>query len=141
MTQHRWIPKCTTMLLALATTVAFAAPSAGQQDQGRGRGPDHNRFDDHDRQVTRTWYDAHQRSLPIGLRATDRLSPSIELEFHEGYVVNRQLRVQVHSVPSDLLRLLGPLPRGDRYVILSGHIIVIDGNYRVLDVIHLGHDR
>jgi hypothetical protein len=138
---------CTTVMMALSVSTALAnQPAAGLNDQGRGRGRGaaqaaHMKFDDHDRQVTRTWYDAHQRSLPAGFRDRDRLSPSVELQFQEGFVLDRALRLQVHSVPSALLSLLFPAPRTYRYVVVGGHIVLIDSGYRVYDIIHVGHGR
>jgi hypothetical protein len=131
---------CTTVMLAFAAGPALARqPVSGQND--RGRVAEHMKFDDHDRQVTRSWYDSHQRALPAGFRATDRFSPEVELQFQEGYVIDRPMRGEVHSVPSALLRLLAPAPRTYRYVVIEGHVALIDQDYRVRDVIHVGHDR
>lgn len=144
MKRNYWILTCTTVMMALAVSVALAKqPVAGLDGQGRGRGAAqaHTRFDDHDRQVTITWYNSNQRNLPIGFRDRDRLSPAMELRFQEGFVLDRQMRLQVHSVPSALLRLLAPAPRSYRYVVVGGHIALIDGSYRVYDVIHVGHGR
>ena len=131
---------CTTLMMAVTVGTALARqPTAGQDD--RGRVTEHMRFDDHDRQVTRTWYDSHQRALPAGFRAADRFSPEVELQFQEGYVIDRPMRGEIHSVPSDLLRLLAPAPRTYRYVVIDGHVALIDKDYRVRDVIHVGHER
>jgi hypothetical protein len=131
---------CTAVMTALTVGTALARqPASGQDD--RRRVVEHSRFDDHDRQVTRTWYDSHQRALPVGFRATDRFSPEVELRFQEGYVIDRPMRGEVHSVPSALLRLLAPAPRTYRYVVIEGHVALIDRDYRVHDVIHVGHDR
>jgi len=98
-------------------------------------------FNDHDRQVATTWYDAHQRNLPVGFRAGDRFAPPVELQFQSGFVLDQGARRQVHPVPSALLRQLAPAPRGYRYVVINGHIALIDSRYRVQDVIHVGHGR
>jgi hypothetical protein len=131
---------CATVMMASTVGTALARqPAPGQNDHGRVA--EHMRFDDHDRQVTRTWYDSHQRALPVGFRATDRFSPEVELQFQEGYVIDRPMRGEVHSVPSALLRVLAPAPRTYRYVVIQGHVALIDSDYRVHDVIHVGHDR
>ena len=131
---------CTTVMMVLTVGTALARqPFSGQND--RGRVAEHMKFDDHDRQATRTWYDSHQRALPVGFRARDRFSPAVELQFQEGYVIDRPMRGEVHSVPLALLRLLAPAPRTYRYVVIEGHVALIDSDYRVHDVIHVGHDR
>jgi hypothetical protein len=146
MTRHSWTTMCTTAMMALAVTAAIAGPAAGQ-GRGRGRGqappppPAHIRFDDNDRRVTYAWYGDHQRNPPAGFRSRDRFAPDVEVQFREGYVLDRRQRGQAHSVPSTLLRLLFPAPRGYRYVVINDHLILIDGGFRVFDVIHVGHGR
>jgi len=89
-------------LLAL-TGGAIQAQDRGQdqdhQDQGRHQqiqhdqyredqhGQDHSRFDDHDRQVTRDWYNGHRDHPPLGLRDRDRLTPEYESRLREGDVL------------------------------------------------------
>lgn len=97
---------------------------------------DHSRFDDHDRQESRDWYNQHRNHLPPGLRDRDRLPPQYESRIREGYVLDRNMRRMVHPVPADYYRRLPPPPRGYRYVFLGGHTVLIDGGYRVHDVIH-----
>ena len=146
MTRHSWAKTCTTVMLAIAVSAALAGPAAGQ-GRGRGRGqappprPAHSRFDDNARRVTYAWYDEHQRNPPIGFRARDRIAPAVELQFREGHVLTWSQRRQAHAVPSPLLRLLFPAPRGYRYVVINDHLILMDGGYRVFDVIHVGHGR
>jgi Ni/Co efflux regulator RcnB len=142
MTRNYWAMTCTTVMMALTVSTALAKQSAaGRNDRGRNRTAAHMNFDDNDRQATRTWYEAHQRNLPAGFRASDRLSPSVELQFQPGFVLDLNLRRQVHPVPSALLRQLAPAPRGYRYVIINEHVVLIDSGYRVSDVIHVGHNR
>jgi Ni/Co efflux regulator RcnB len=144
MTKRNCIAACATAMMALAATATLAAqPVSSPQGQGRGRGnaPAHTKFDDHDRQATRTWYDANQQHLPNGFRDRDRLSAPIEQRFQEGYVIDRSMRGQVHSLPSALLHLLAPAPRSYRYVVIGDQVVLIDSGYRVYDVIRLGRDR
>jgi len=51
-----------------------------QRDRERAapRGRDRSRFDDHDRQVSRDWYNNHHDHPPVGLRERDRLTPEYE---------------------------------------------------------------
>jgi Ni/Co efflux regulator RcnB len=97
---------------------------------------DHSRFDDHDRQVSRDWYNQHRNRPPAGLRDRDRLRPEYESRLREGYVLDQNMRRMVYPVPTDYYRRLPPPPRGYRYVFIGGHLVLIDGGYRVHDVLH-----
>lgn len=132
------------MTLCAAVMLSIGLPAmASAQTRARGRADvqAHTRFDDRDRQAATSWYDGHRTNLPRGLRDNDRFPPDVEGRIVEGYVLAPQLRRQVYSVPSGLLRMLGPAPRGERYVMVNGHILLIDRGYRVIDVIHVGHGR
>jgi len=96
----------------------------------------HYGFNDHDRQVSREWYNEHHDHPPMGLRDRDRLTPEYEARLHEGYVFDHYMRSRMYPVPADYYRRLPPPPRGYRYVFVGGHAVLIDGNYRVHDVIH-----
>lgn len=98
--------------------------------------PNNYGFNDHDRQVSREWYNEHHDHPPMGLRERDRLSPEYEARLHEGYVFDHYMRSRMYPVPADYYRRLPPPPRGYRYVFVGGHAVLIDGNYRVHDVIH-----
>jgi Ni/Co efflux regulator RcnB len=111
------------------------SPDQNRQDQNR-QGQDHSRFDDHDRQVSRDWYNQHHNRPPAGLRDRDRLRPEYESRLREGYVLDRNMRRMVYPVPADYYRRLPPPPRGYRYVFIGGHMVLIDNGYRVHDVIH-----
>lgn len=97
---------------------------------------DHSRFDDHDRQASREWYNQHHDHPPVGLRDRDRLAPQYESRLREDYVLDPDMRRKIHPVPDDYYRRLPPPPRGYRYVFIGGHTVLIDGDYRVHDVIH-----
>jgi hypothetical protein len=99
-------------------------------------GQDHDKFDDHDRQVSRDWYNQHRDNRPRGLRDRDRLPDRYESQLREGYVLDPYMRSRIYAVPSDYYRNMPPAPRGYRYVFIGGHAVLIDGGYRVHDVIH-----
>jgi Ni/Co efflux regulator RcnB len=143
MNRYQWRLAAGTALLSLA----LGSPSAWAQDRNRSsqtarqQQAAHDRFDDNDRRSVTEWYDQHQRNPPVGFRAADRLAANIESLFVPGYVIDRPMRAHIHAVPSDLLRRLPAPPRGDRYAIVDGHVVLIDRGYRVVDVIHVGHGR
>jgi Ni/Co efflux regulator RcnB len=119
----------------VAAIVAMAGSAALAQDRGR---QDHDKFDEHDQQVTRDWYNQHKSHPPAGLRNQDRLSA--DEESREGDTMDQNLRRKVHPAPSDLSRRLPPPPQNHRYVTIGGHVGLIDNNFQVKSVIHL-HDN
>lgn len=138
-------------ITACALALAFLAVSgrvASAQDRGQGGyGNGQNRpqntdewnrqhpsFNDNDRQVTRDWYRQNQRHLGAGWRERDRLSPDMEGRLRRGQRLDPRLRRQMHWLPADLSRRYGPAPRGFRYAIIGGNIVMLDNSYQVHDV-------
>lgn len=130
--------------VAAATLLAFSGTTVRAQDRDqRDEQHDqrqHDRFDDHDQQVTRDWYSHNRDHAPAGLRDQDRLSSEEESRLQEGAVLDRNLRTKVHSAPRELVNQLPPPPKHHRYVAIGGHIGMIDNHYRVKSIIHL-HDN
>ena len=106
----------------------------GHHDQDR---QGHSKFDDHDRQVTRDWYNQQRGHKPAGFRDRDRLAGPDESRLQPGYVLDRDMRGRIHTLPSDYSRRLSSPSRGYRYVAIGDHVCLIDSSYRVKDVIHL----
>jgi hypothetical protein len=145
-----WISACAVGLIAV-TSAAGAPQNRGyQNDQDhRNRWQDdhdrsrevHNRFDDHDREVAREWYQNHRDYR--GVRENDRLAPQYEDRLREGYVMDYQMRRWARPAPYELVERFGPPPPGYRYLLVNGHLVLVDRGYRVHDVIHfelnLGH--
>lgn len=100
----------------------------------------HTRFDDHDQQMTREWYNQHRDHPPAGLRNEDRLSADEESRLHEGAVLDEGLRGKMHAAPQELTRQLPPPAHNHSYVAIGGHIGLIDNRNQVKAVIHL-HDN
>jgi|ERR1700674_411937 len=108
---------CSTLLLFGLCGGAMQAQDRGQDqdhhDQGRNEqnqsnqylddrhGQDHSRFDDHDQQTSRDWYNEHHDHPPVGLMDRDRLTPEYESRLREGDVLDRDMRVRIHRVPAD----------------------------------------
>jgi Ni/Co efflux regulator RcnB len=120
----------------LACAVAAGAQDRNQQaDKNRQQG--HVQFNDHDRQVTNNWYKQHQARPVVGFRTQDRLAPDLETRLQVGSILDVKFRSHEHTVPADLRRQLGPAPAGCRYVIIDGHVVLVDKRNQVQDVIHL----
>ena len=137
MQTHRLLAGITVAGLALIGSTAFAQDRGQRGDQNQ---QGHTRFDDHDQQVTRDWYDQNKGHAPQGLRDKDRLSDDEESRLHEGAVMDKDLRKKTHPVPPDLSRRLPPPAPNHRYVAVGGHVGLIDNNFQVKAVIHL-HDN
>lgn len=121
--------------LATAFAVAlFASVSAQAQEQ-------HSRFDDHDRQVAQDWYSQHQTHPVRGIRSQDQLSTDQEARLQEGKPLDRELRRHAYSAPSDLRRHLATPPRHHQYMVVGGHLVLVDQHNVVRDVIRFGDDH
>jgi Ni/Co efflux regulator RcnB len=122
---------------AAAALLAFSGCVTNARDDRRG----HARFDDHDQQVTRDWYNQHRDHPPAGLRNEDRLSAAEESRFHEGAVLDKDLRSRMHAAPQELTRQLPPPAHNHSYVTIGGHVGLIDNKNQVKAVIHLHDER
>lgn len=130
--------------LAVSGKVALAQDHGrGSNDQNHGQNNEqwnrehHTTFNDQDRQVTRDWYQQHRRKLGRGWRERDRLTPDQERWIQPGLRVDPRLRRQMYWVPNDLSRRYGPAPRGYRYAIIGGNLVMLDNNYLVHDVFRI----
>ena len=117
---------------AAAILLAFSGATALAQER-------HERSDDNGQQVARDWYNQHKDHPPVGFRNEDRLSADEESRLREGVVLDKHLRRKMHSAPHDLVRQLPPPEHGHRYVVIGGHVAMIDKGNHVKTVIRL-HD-
>ena len=134
------------LVLFIASTVSFvrsapaplslsggAAAASGEKDDKRNQKPP--KFDDHDRQVARDYANQHKNDR--GFREQDRLSPQYESRLQQGYVMDKDMRKMCLPAPPDLVRGLAPAPSGYGYVVIGGHVCLVDHDYRILDTVHL----
>lgn len=140
--RSRWLYAGAIALLALTSGTAVA--QGGGNGRGRENAPGQvkkadrqaaARFADHDRQVANNWYSQNRRALPRGLRATDRLPPDQQARVRPGFVLDRNMRARAYPAPVALVRTFAPAPRGYRYVVYGGQVVLVDDGYRVFDVI------
>jgi hypothetical protein len=94
-------------------------------------------FTDRDRQVTRQWYQQHRNRLGPGWRDRDRLDSYWEGRLRRGQRLDPRLRQQMYWLPPDLAMMYGPAPRGYRYAIIGGNIVLLDDYYNVQDVFRI----
>ena len=132
-------------LLALSSRTAIAQERGRDwNDNNRGwhndddRNRSHNpTFNDHDRQVTRDWYFRNRGRAGRGWGDRDRLPPYMERRLRRGARLDRYYRARMYWLPGDLTRYYGPAPRGYRYAIIGGNIVLLDPDYYVRDVFRI----
>jgi Ni/Co efflux regulator RcnB len=129
----RWL-----LAVPVAAALSFAPGAISAQDRHDRDRDRHERFDDHDKQVARDWYRTHDRDRDHvrGFRDADRHRDWDESRFREGYVIDRDMRRYAYAPPSVLVRGFAPPPRGWRYVVIGGHVVLVDNGWRVHDTIH-----
>jgi Ni/Co efflux regulator RcnB len=127
----RWL-----LAVPVAAALSFTPGAISAQehhDRDRDR---HERFDDHDKQAARDWYRDHHDNHDRGFRDQDRHRDWDESRFREGYVIDRDMRRYAYAPPAALVRGFAPPPRGWRYVVIGGHVVLVDNGWRVHDTIH-----
>lgn len=157
--KKRWLlAACGTALLAFTGTAA-AAQDRGQNGNDQGRDNDDNRgqsqryenrgqskkryrqFKENQRQYARTYYNQHQDHPEF--RQPDQWNDDYERRIQPGYVLDDDMRRISRPAPDDMTRGMGRPPRGYRYIVIGGHVILVDSGYRVHDAVHfeinIGH--
>jgi Ni/Co efflux regulator RcnB len=131
-------------LLTLSASTAFAQYRGRDwNDDKRGQHQNdewnrsHHSFNDRDRQVTRDWYLRNRNHVGRGWSERDRLSPSMERRLRRGARLDRMFYGRMYWLPYELTRLYGPAPRGYRYAIIGGNIVLLDRDYFVRDVFRI----
>jgi hypothetical protein len=141
----RWlITACATVLLAFVSVTAVAK---NDKDKGNKKNQDnygqskkrYRQFNDNQRQYARTYYNQNQQVFV----QPNQWNDDYERRIQPGYVLDDDMRRMSRPAPDDMIRGMGRAPRGYRYVVIGGHVILVDSGYRVHDAIHfdinLGH--
>ena len=130
-----WVTACVTALLALTCCASVA-----QEDQNRGndknRGQSdktYRKFNDKQRQYATTYYNQNRNHEVF---KQDNWNNDYENRLQPGYVLDDDMRRMSRPAPIEMMRGFGPAPRGYRYVVIGGHVVLIDSGYRVHDAIH-----
>src|SRR5580765_3888642 len=124
----RWL-----LAVPVAAALSFTPGAISAQDRHDRDRDHHERFDDHDKQVARDWYRTHDRDRDHirGFRDADRHHDWDDSRFREGYVIDRDMRRYAYAPPGELVRGFAPPPRGWRYVVIGGHVVLVDNGWRV----------
>lgn len=139
MTRRKWM--CGLMTAASAAVCGILA-GADEHGQGHGKGHDHDdqgefHYSDRDRKEMRDYYGKNRGHLPPGLAKRDQLPPGLEKQFRVRGVLPPGLRAKMQDCPRDLVRNLTPAPPECDYVVIGGHIVLVNRRtWVVLDVFH-----
>ena len=122
---------CATALLAFTS---IAAVPQGEQNHGQSK-KQYRQFNQRQQEAARTYYKQHQNEEVF--RPDSRWNNDYENRLRSGYVLDGDMRRMSRTAPIELTRGLGRAPRGYRYVVIGGHVVLVDSGYRVHDTIHL----
>jgi len=151
----RWVmATCMTVLFAFAGTVVLAQdraqdrapnqpvpdrPVPGRNDQKLSQNRrDHDRikFDDHDRQVIRDWYNPDRDRILVGLRDPNRVSPYVDSRLQIDTAHDADMPIRRPALIEFWYRLTSSF-RNYQYVAIRGHVTAIDDDYQdINDLIH-----
>jgi hypothetical protein len=138
----RWLmAACMTVLFGFAGNIVLAqdrAPSRNDQRLSENRKYRNRiKFDDHDHQVIRDWYNPDRDEILVGMRDPNRVSPYVDSRLQIGVAHDADLPMR-RSAPIRFWDRLTSSPRSYQYVAIQGHVEAIDENYQdINDLVHL----
>jgi|HubBroStandDraft_6_1064221.scaffolds.fasta_scaffold901169_1 hypothetical protein len=138
----RWLmAACMTVLFGFAGNIVLAqdrAPSRNDQRLSENRKYRNRiKFDDHDHQVIRDWYNPDRDEILVGMRDPNRVSPYVDSRLQIGFAHDADLPIR-RSAPIRFWDRLTSSHRSYQYVAIQGHVEAIDDNYQdINDLVHL----
>jgi hypothetical protein len=138
----RWLmAACMTVLFGFAGNIVLAqdrAPSRNDQRLSENRKYRNRiKFDDHDHQVIRDWYNPDRDEILVGMRDPNRVPPYVDSRLQIGVGHDADLPMR-RSAPIRFWDRLTSSPRSYQYVAIQGHVEAIDENYQdINDLVHL----
>ncbi len=107
----------------------------GDYDRGGPEG-----FSTYDRRIISECFVDDRAGLPPGLAKRDRLPPGLERQVQRNGTLPPGLQRRVQPLPDQCVARLPQLPRDWSRVALSGRIMLLDPNYRIVDIFWLQGD-
>jgi len=137
-----WVTACVVAILAFTVVGARAADDHNRGNKhNHGQEMKYRRFNNRQRQRAQIYYNQHRNE--DGFRHDDRWNNDYEGRLRPGYVFDDDMRRMSRPAPYEMTRGFGRAPRGYRYVVIGGHVVMVDDGYRVHDLIrfdiNLGH--
>jgi hypothetical protein len=112
------------------------AQNGRNKEKGENRGQtkkQYRQFLENQRQYVRTYYEQNQNNRIFS--RDSRWNDDYENRLQPGYLLDRDMRRMSRPAPRAMIRGLGGAPRGYRYIIIGGHVLLVDSGYRVHDTI------
>ena len=109
-----------------------------QDEDYDGRGP--SGFSDHERQIIGDCFVNDRAGLPPGLAKKDHLPPGLERQLQRSGTLPPGLQKRVQPLPGSCAARLPRLPRDWARVVLSGRIILLDPQQKIVDLFWLDRD-
>ncbi len=138
----RWLmAACMAVLFGFAGNIVLAqdrAPGRNDQRLSENR-KNYNqiKFDDHDHQVIRNWYNPDRDEILVGMRDLNRDSPYVDSRLQIAFAHDADLPIR-RSAPIRFWDRLTSSPRSYQFVAIQGHVEAIDENYQdINDLVHL----
>jgi hypothetical protein len=134
--KKRWLMTVCAMVLLALTCSAGGAQNGKNKEKGENRGQSkkqYRQFRENQRQYANTYYGRNQNNAVF--RHDSRWNNDYTIRLQPGYVLDRDMRRMSRPAPARMIRGLGGAPRGYRYIIIGGHMVLVDSGYRVHDTI------
>jgi hypothetical protein len=109
-----------------------------EDDRSQLRGDARYYFNDSDREIIEGCVADMQSSLPPGLAKKDRLPPGLERQLHRNGTLPPGLRKRFTPMPHECNLRLPRIPHSWARIIVSGRVILVDANLRIVDLFTLG---
>jgi len=136
-----WMSSCAAALLALGLT-GSAALGLGMGGKNNEKGENHGQskkeyrqFQEKQRQYAQTYYDQHKNHKVF--KTDRRWNNDYSNRLQPGYILDPDMRRMSRSAPKDMVLGLGRAPRGYRYIVIGGHVVLVDNEYRVHDTVRI----
>jgi hypothetical protein len=132
---------CAAALLALGLT-GSAALGLGMDGKNNEKGENHGQskkeyrqFQEKQRQYAQTYYDQHRNHKVF--KTDSRWNNDYSNRLQPGYILDSNMRRMSRSAPKDMVLGLGRAPSGYRYIVIGGHVVLVDNEYRVHDTVRI----
>ena len=132
----RWWMNAFAAVLLAFTCSAAVAQNGKDHDKGENSGQSkkqYRQFRENQRQYARTYYGQNQNNEVF--RPDGRWNHEYENRLQPGYVLDPDMQRMSRPAPYAMIRGMGAAPRGYRYIIIGGHVVLVDSGYRVHDTI------
>lgn len=116
---------------------AAPPPSRVRSYDEQEGGPPMESFSSRDRRAIRTCFQQNESNLPPGLAKRESLPPGLEGQLERNGTLPPGLQKRVQPLPDVCENQLAPLAEGLRRVVYARRVMLIDQDYRILDIFNL----